>query len=50
MLMFVIVLNLTETLPNGVTVFGSAPFSVHTWIGEGRFEDEQTIPVTSAIA
>ncbi|KAH8638606.1 hypothetical protein IG631_06376 [Alternaria alternata] len=34
----------------GVTVYGSAPLSIHTFIGGGRFRDETTIQVSSAVA
>ncbi|KAH5398354.1 hypothetical protein HBI67_214610 [Parastagonospora nodorum] len=43
-------LNLTQNLPNGVTVFGSVPFPVTTYQEDGSFRDTQIVPVTSAIA
>ncbi|CAN9261208.1 unnamed protein product [Alternaria sp. RS040] len=43
-------LNVQQTLDSGVTVYGSAPLSIHTFIGGGRFRDETTIQVSSAVA
>jgi hypothetical protein len=43
-------LNLTQTLPNGVTVFGSEPFALTTVNADGSTFNEGVVPVSSAIA